>query len=456
MATKATLDDALNSITPELTKIFSKDYREELDKRLTILDLSYEALKVNVYRNTQAHITAYNEAYATLVTVLNEKATRQYSSLDKVPKNYFDNKNAPFIYINGGDSNRFLVASSFGAIRTFVTNSLSRDAKLIKTSFGQSTIYKEVLNKAGVPSGDVKKSTRTKIDIGHIATEDNENLVSPLELKISDILSLGKSLANPTIVSAAEKALQDLYSIQVDASYSFKNTAPEAVELARGVLGSGYVVVTLHRQKLNAAFSAKELEIFNKLKATIALKLSKIDFTNKSGSNTIIEDIAAGIGNIFTKGKLKKHNEKKVKSSTSLVPKVKLSSSVISIKKSNPLPTSSSGQIVQSTSLTSLQNLLDAQLQHVIAANMGNGSDRRVLNYRSGRFAASAKVERLTMSREGMITAFYTYMKNPYATFSTGGAQQFPKSRDPKLLISQSIREIAATKVANRLRAVAV
>ena len=87
---------------------------------------------------------------------------------------------------------------------------------------------------------------------------------------------------------------------------------------------------------------------------------------------------------------------------------------------------------------------------------MGNGTSRNILNYRTGRLAASAKVERISESRQGMITAFYTYMKNPYATFSEGGRQQNPRSRDPKLLISKSIRDIAATQVANRLRAVAL
>lgn len=106
--------------------------------------------------------------------------------------------------------------------------------------------------------------------------------------------------------------------------------------------------------------------------------------------------------------------------------------------------------------LTSLQALLDRHLQDVVSANMGNGSDKKLLNYRTGRFASSAKVERLTQSKEGMITAFYTYMKNPYATFSEGGKQQYPRARDPKLLISSSIKEIAATLVGNRLRAVVV
>jgi hypothetical protein len=107
-------------------------------------------------------------------------------------------------------------------------------------------------------------------------------------------------------------------------------------------------------------------------------------------------------------------------------------------------------------SLANLQMLLNAQLQDVISANMGNGNAKNILNYRTGRFAASVRVERLTQSREGMITAFYQYQKNPYQTFEPGFAQGSPKTRDPKLLISKSIREIAATKVENRLRAVLI
>lgn len=105
-------------------------------------------------------------------------------------------------------------------------------------------------------------------------------------------------------------------------------------------------------------------------------------------------------------------------------------------------------------SLIKLQALINQNLQHVISANMGDGSDKSILNYRTGRFAASATVTSLSQSRQGMITAFYEYMKNPYQTFEPGYRQGSPKTRDPKLLIATSIREIAATKVANRLRAV--
>ena len=45
-------------------------------------------------------------------------------------------------------------------------------------------------------------------------------------------------------------------------------------------------------------------------------------------------------------------------------------------------------------SLSSLQALLNRHLQDVISANMGDGNSRTTLNYRTGRLAASAKVER--------------------------------------------------------------
>lgn len=111
---------------------------------------------------------------------------------------------------------------------------------------------------------------------------------------------------------------------------------------------------------------------------------------------------------------------------------------------------------VAPVNLLNLMNIINTHLQNVISSNMGDGSSKNVLNYRTGRFAASAQVERLSYGKEGTITAFYNYMKNPYATFSAGGKQSKPISRDPKILISASIREIAQTIVSNKLRAVAI
>ena len=118
--------------------------------------------------------------------------------------------------------------------------------------------------------------------------------------------------------------------------------------------------------------------------------------------------------------------------------------------------TSTRTNIETAPDLFSLKNLINSQLQDVISANMGDGGSKNVLNYRTGRFASTVQVERLTSSRDGFITAFYSYMKNPYATFSAGGAQAIPATRDPKLLIAKSIREIAQQVVANKLRSVSL
>lgn len=106
--------------------------------------------------------------------------------------------------------------------------------------------------------------------------------------------------------------------------------------------------------------------------------------------------------------------------------------------------------------MVSLEALLRANINERVKQNMGKGNDKKILNYRTGRLADSVSIERLSESRAGMVTAFYNYMRNPYGTFSEGGRQQYPRTRDPKLLISKSIREIGATMVGTRMRAVLV
>lgn len=103
--------------------------------------------------------------------------------------------------------------------------------------------------------------------------------------------------------------------------------------------------------------------------------------------------------------------------------------------------------------IANLSTILNEKLPEQIRKNMGKGSAKSILNYRSGRFANSARIKQLVRTREGHIEAFYTYMKYPYQTFEPGFKQGEPKSRDPRILISKSIREIATDIVINRLKA---
>lgn len=131
--------------------------------------------------------------------------------------------------------------------------------------------------------------------------------------------------------------------------------------------------------------------------------------------------------------------------------KAKVSSNI-----STPRLRKDSGIVTTKLDLSSILFYINAKIVEQVKRNMGGGNRQDVLNLRSGRFAESVKVERLSESRAGMITAFYSYMKNPYATFSQGGRQELPRSRDPKLLISKSIRELMQEQMANRMRAVAL
>lgn len=456
MATRVGLKDRIKAKAPELFEALYKDYRPELDQRITVLDLSYEALKVNVYRGTKIsarELIVYNKVYETLRQVVREALSkRTYASLED-PKlvDYFSAKNStPYpILIDSGSSSFFVVAKNFDAIRNFVTKNISKDPRLKATRFGEVTRFEDILNRQGVPSGDVKKITRSKVDIGHIPSEDNPNLTSPLEEKLQQVLQVAQSQGNQRLAEYAKESIKQLYDIQASISYDFRNTTPEAIQTARQVLGESYIVVTLHTEKKNNTFSAKELQIFNRLVAEMALS---IGIDEVPGSNTIVEDVAEAIAlMIKDKGKTPKlkphtkqtatHNEKKTRP--------------IKVK---PVGITPLGKNVvkqeQNVSLASLQAILDTLLVERVKQNMGTGNRRDILNLRTGRFAESVEVKRLSISRQGMITAYYDYMKNPYATFSQGGARSYPTSRDPKLLISKSIRELLAEKVANRLRAV--
>lgn len=213
--------------------------------------------------------------------------------------------------------------------------------------------------------------------------------------------------------------------------------------------------------------------------ATLAKEILKnnqtLDALIKSkGSPSIVEGIGQNIVNIIKTGKvlkevktstgIKKSIVKKdpvsrnlnkiikdtIKKTKQVRAKVKSSQKAINVKHPKVIG------IAVTTNLSDLLNQINGLLQQQIQRNMGTGNRRDVLNYRTGRFADSVKVERISQSRQGMITAFYSYMKNPYATFSQGGRQQYPRTRDPKTLISKSIREIAQTMVTNQLRAVNV
>jgi hypothetical protein len=315
------------------------------------------------------------------------------------------------------------------------------------------------------PIGDFPKLKRewlSKLDIGHLFKKNTRGGRTPLGDRLQ------KALVYKNLSSSArdivQKYINKLDKAHGEVTYVFHNTAPDSTtKLAKTV---GIVVLSVQFFELNNALAADEA----KIKREITEEFKNIA-ANLKGSNTIIEDIVENTRNKIVSalsGKvkvLKKHSP--VKGSVPMRDKTLPKPTNTEVKGTSKNKISSNKTIVKvvkestnistnTVNLTSLQSLINQHLQNVISANMGSGTEKRILNYRTGRFAASAKVESMSQSRQGMITAFYSYMKNPYQTFEPGFKQGSPKTRDPKLLISQSIREIAATKVGNQLRAQAI
>jgi hypothetical protein len=457
---KVGLKDLIDDLDPKIRRALSEDLRESLNKRPHVLDISYRALRVN--NQSQYSEEHFKEIYDTVIQIVGEKAARKYSSIQEIPRNYFMGSQGYLVYIDGGPGQRLLMAKSFKAIRTFISDNVTNDPRLEGTIFGQRIkSQKPVLNRAKKPTGDIETEYASNLELGHIATggQGDEYLTSPLAQKLLGLMDYGELNGNTMVAKYAEEALNKVYSIQADAEYAFKNTTPEALQGIEKTFGKLFVVVTLHTFDVNQQFSNEEASIFAELQRKIAMLASKplvaSYMRDMVSSNTMLEDIEQAIVSTLRTGKvnLKRHGPKKGNT-----PKKQVSNKQnLPAKQKITGKTKASKETTESSvNLLSLQSILNSQLQDVISANMGDGSSKSLLNYRTGRFASTAEVKRLSISRDGMITAFYDYMKNPYATFSTGGKQEYPRSRDPKLLISRSIRQIAAQVIDNRLRAVLV
>jgi hypothetical protein len=90
------------------------------------------------------------------------------------------------------------------------------------------------------------------------------------------------------------------------------------------------------------------------------------------------------------------------------------------------------------TSPLLLRNLLNEMLPQMVASKMTSPA----LQFRTGRFANSARVEMIHQGPRGGMQVDYTYRKEPYQTFEPG-YRQGSTMRDPRKIIKESIRELA-------------
>jgi hypothetical protein len=95
--------------------------------------------------------------------------------------------------------------------------------------------------------------------------------------------------------------------------------------------------------------------------------------------------------------------------------------------------------------LNALKAQINAKLTMTVIKNMGTPA----LENRTGRFARSVEVTDVIQTPKGFPSIGYTYQKGPYQTFEPGFAQGSTQ-RDPRVVISKSIREIAKELIVGR------
>ena len=352
-------------------------------------------------------------------------------------------------------------------IRAFgLTKDTAGDVKLIKNT-NLTDLEKQLAMVVDLVTAADYLSSNVVLDVDLFAETDKRLYENAAEIRLTtEVQFAGTNKAAGDMLTTAGTYLSKLInSVKPGTSSAGQD---EAARIAFTKMLENLKKVSQYVK--DRAIFLKKLEASGKLSPSVQKKLEQIISNQETfntlitteGSPSIVQHITSIVA-LGIQGKTAKKSASKAKVKDSIRPRKVGKPSVkqaTKVKNKNinfkqpvlKLATSP----VSTVSLTALQNLINANLAEKIKENMGGGSSRNVLNNRTGRLAESAQVERMSESRAGMITAFYSYMKNPYATFSAGGRQQDPKSRDPKLLIAKSIREIAAQQVGNRLRSVLI
>jgi hypothetical protein len=304
---------------------------------------------------------------------------------------------------------------------------------------------------------DERKSKSKYAGIGNVNTNQGSGALSRALGFVAILRDIGskENLVNPKDKMAVRHIGQEAEVVAVKLQQIYKNYKENIKEVRKALYSSfpnnkkeiAAFLVDLKSSK-TLRQHIKEVQLAALRKTTVKPFIAKINPTPVKSFNSTIAQGKKLEKDIETAGR-------KIKSSLSKLKAVKTKKPAAV----GPALMLTADPEQSQVNLPELLLSINSQLQWQIRDNMGDGDRDDLLNYRTGRFASSATVTRLSESRQGMITAFYSYMKYPYATFSSGppvGRQSYPKSREPKLLISTSIRQIAQQTVGNRLRAVAL
>lgn len=325
---------------------------------------------------------------------------------------------------------------------------------IAQAEFLNSYLNKEILKELG---GFIEENK--SLDLAYIfRNESTAN--STIGTKIKQIFGIFNSISNNS-VSVGGLSTPDDKSSLIQTKLAVESLLKDYAVHQERQFGSYSVTLTKDVTDFVNKIRADILIIHDSsVKEEVRKNIESSDFINKIAgilpntkvyTSTLIDNIKTKIRSIFL-GKKTKIPIRETTSTKKTISKAKSSVKVSTskgIKSEFIIPP-------QFRSLISIQNLLNKNLSNAIKDQMGDGSRNDVLNYRTGRLADSFEVTAISQDRQGAMTAFFTYMKYPYATFARGGTQSQPRSRDPVFLGDKAIRSIAEKLMSEKFRTVGI
>jgi hypothetical protein len=423
-----------------LLNLYSNKFRDKLEKR------SGQALILN---NTKA----FNEVFRKYGIVLS-KADLKTIRAAGIAK-------AKELHKGFGARNPELM-------RTFI-NKLIRIRAARRTSIGKTVFILSNWDSINIVKNvmiDTAESLNPEVSLlrNQIATDIHRghgvqgNAVSEVSIAegfryLSKVIGVNKLRA--LTHEALTSSLIDLSEPQIQSIKSLETQYNQIID-PKGSLKANYIsIVTFQSSGGNIRDSIEERalkDVFFKQFAPLIIK-SKIE--NLSGFSTIKEKVLSSVLKPLTKTKSENvnvkisnmYNPKKVKLKT----KGKASTTNRKAKKSSSArkhrPASArigKLEVKTQSSLLDLRSLIpeiNRRLPDIVAERMNSPR----LNYRTGRFAQSAKVVDITRTPKGFPSVAFTYMRSPYQVFEFpgSGSPLANAYRDPRGIISESIREAA-------------
>jgi 5-hydroxyisourate hydrolase-like protein (transthyretin family) len=430
--------------------------RQVMDKDVHVLHVHKglfddRALRNNIKGEAEIDSKDYGRLYTQYKLSVKEAIPR-VGTIAEVNARIDQKKFTPVMFSNTKNMTKdfIIIAPSYSAmsaVLSVIHAQFSIRVKNMLTNFKgpeHAKVHFSRLAKASIE--DVNSKSRAGLDQGHITAGSYAETNSPSArfaniavTAISALESQGKT--SPATLKATadvrkqlnkvKSAHDKVYTLKAEKSGSLEGvtgifvlTMPQSVGVNRHSLG-------LEEKKLG--------QLVAKAIATVAGEIQ----SSPSIHDMLDVVIMGSLTGKSPKFKSKTSVTKTVKGSPGSKVKVKLFKRAGGAKKS-PIRNARTGQF---SSALQIKNLINARLHDQIKHNMGSPK----LNYRTGRFARSAQVTEISMHRSNMISIYYTYMQNPYATFEPSGAQG-SSARNPVTLITKSVRELAVELMKSKLR----